>query len=126
MRRAHTCTEKEHASMEEEKLERSTQVNVPIEWHVSDDIKSIYASNVVVQPGQHEIILSLFEIRPPILTGTPEENRAKIEQIGTIRAECVGRIVVDPDLVPNIITALQTTLDNYHAAKAEEKERSSP
>jgi hypothetical protein len=99
--------------------------SLPIDWHVSENIQSRYASNVFVQAGEQELILSFFETIPPILAGTPEENRAKLLQLGAIRAECVARIIVDPDLVPKLIQALQTTLDGYLAAKkAQEGENS--
>ena len=70
-----------------------------------------------VQVGEYEIVLSFFQTKLPLLTGTPEENRAKLEQLGIIQANCVGRIIVNPDLIPKIIEALQTTYDGYVATK---------
>jgi hypothetical protein len=106
---------------ETEREQQATQLNipVPIEWHIPDNIQSHYASNVFVQTGQYEIIISFFEMLLPLLTGSPEENKAKIEQLGRVRAECVARIIIDPDLLPKLIDALQTTLDGYNAAKRE-------
>jgi hypothetical protein len=98
------------------------KINIPIEWHVSDSIRSQYVTNVVVQAGQNEVFISLFETQVPMLMGTPEENSAKLKSLGGIKAECVGRIVVAPELVPNIINALQVGLDNYTAQKKALKE----
>ena len=70
-----------------------------------------------MQAGEYELILSFFQTQLPLLTGTPEENKNRLEQLGSVRAECVGRIIVNPDLVPKIISALQSTLDNYLALK---------
>ncbi|SRR6266851_1446716 len=100
-------------------------MSLPFDWHVSKKIQSRYASNVFVQAGEREIKLSFFETNPPILTGSPEENKAKLRQLGAIRAECVARIIVDPDLVPKLIQALQTTLDGYLALKSAEEGESS-
>src|SRR6266566_3981791 len=115
-------TEKVHACMSEETQEEREEqpspiINIPIEWPVPDSIQSQYASAVFVQAGSYEIAISFFEARTPILTGTPEENKAKLEQLGPIKAKCVGRVILDPDLVPNFIEALQSGLEGYHAYK---------
>ncbi len=104
---------------EETQEEQSSEVlNVPIEWHISDTLPSHYAANVFVQPGQYEIILTFFEMRPPLLTGTPEQNKAKLQELGAIRAECISRIIVDPELIPKFIDALQKGLEGYYASRA--------
>jgi hypothetical protein len=117
----HTYIEKSERYMKEPEQgkQRAESVNVPIEWHIPDDIQSRYASNVFVQPGEYEIILSFFETQPPILTGSPEENLAKLRSLSAIQARCVGRIVIDPELVPKLIQALQNGLDGYLATKKE-------
>lgn len=102
-------------------VEQDQQLNIPIDWHVPETIQSRYASNVFVQAGQYEIVVSFFETQIPLLIGTPEENRAKLEQLGVIQAECVGKIIVNPDLVPKIIEAFQKGLEIYHANKRREE-----
>ena len=99
-------------------------INIPIDWHVPDELPIQYASHVFVQPGEYEVAIYFFQSRFPLLAGTPEENLAKLEQLGHIRAECVGNIVVNPDLIPKIINALQSGLDNYRVAKSLNEERS--
>ena len=100
----------------------SQNINIPIDWHVPNDFQSQYASNVFVQAGEYEIIISFFQAQLPILAGTPEENIAKIRELGAIQANCVGRMIVNPELVPKIINVLQDTLDKYRAAKEQNKE----
>src|SRR5579864_7501240 len=104
-------------SQREQGQPENHNISLPIDWHVSENIQSRYASNVFVQAGEHELILSFFETVLPILAGSPEENKAKLLQQGAIRAECVARIIVDADLVAKLIQALQTTLDGYLAVK---------
>jgi len=108
-------------TQEEREEQPSPIINIPIEWPVPDSIQSQYASAVFVQAGPYEIAISFFEARTPILTGTPEENKAKLEQLGPIEAKCVGRVILDPDLVPNFIEALQSGLEGYHAYKRSEE-----
>ncbi|HVB25795.1 MAG TPA: hypothetical protein VNG51_27910 [Ktedonobacteraceae bacterium] len=92
-------------------------VSLPINWHFPENLQSHYATNVLVQSGQFEIIISFFEAQVPLLLGQPEDNLAKLEQLGAIQAECVGKIIVSPEIVPTIIHTLQTGLENYYASK---------
>jgi hypothetical protein len=88
-----------------------------IDWHIPEGTQSRYANNVLVQAGQFEITISFFESQVPVLLGEPEENRKKLEELGSIRAELVSKIVVSPDVLPIVINALQTGLENYRQAK---------
>ncbi len=92
-------------------------IALPIEWHYPETIQSRYATNMLVQAGEHEIVLSFFEAQLPLLVGQPEDNKAKLEQMGAIKAECVARIIIAPERLPSLITALQTSLDLYLGAK---------
>ncbi|HWS82840.1 MAG TPA: hypothetical protein VN207_01125 [Ktedonobacteraceae bacterium] len=96
---------------------KSTVVNIPVNWHIPEDFPSPYASNMFAQAGEYEITISFFQTKLPLFTGTQEENKAKLEQLGIIQAECVSRIIVNPELVPKIIQALQATYDGYVATK---------
>ncbi len=96
----------------------SQNVNLPIKWHVPESIQSRYATHVIVQAGQHEFIISFFETQLPFLMGQPEENKAKLEQMEAIQAECVGRIIVAAEEFPSIIQAMQTTLEAYRVSKS--------
>jgi hypothetical protein len=97
--------------------EQSTSITLPIDWHVPEGFPTPYATNMFTQAGEYDMILSFFQAKPPLLTGTPEENKARLERLGEIRAECVSRVIIPADLVPKIIQALQTTWDAYTAAK---------
>jgi len=93
------------------------EATISIDWRLPDDFPSVYANNVYTQSGEYEIILSFFQTKLPLLTGTPEENKAKLQQLGKIPAECVSRVIVHPDLIPKMIQALQITWDGYRATK---------
>ena len=85
----------------------------PLEWHVPDDLASHYATNFVVQHTDAEFILSFFEIVPPIVVGSEEERRAQIEKIPSVRADCVARIIVSPQRLPDFLKAIQTNLEKF-------------
>jgi len=106
-----------HKMSDRDQESKSTVVNIPVNWHIPEDFPSPYASNMFAQAGEYEITISFFQTKLPLFTGTQEENKAKLEQLGIIQAECVSRIIVNPELVPKIIQALQATYDGYVATK---------
>jgi uncharacterized protein DUF3467 len=106
--------------MSESDLEQPKGIPLRIDWHFPAEIQSQYANNVLVQAGQYEIVISFFETQLPILLGQPEENKRMLEELGSIRAECVSKIVVSPEIIPILINALETSLENYRQSKAQE------
>ena len=102
----------------EQEQPEATEISLPVNWHFPEGIQSRYANNILVQTGQFEFIISFFEMQPPLLLGSPDENKKRLETLGEIQAECVGKIVVPHELVPAIISVLQTEYDRFHASKA--------
>jgi hypothetical protein len=101
----------------EQEEQSPLQITFPLEWHIPESMSSRYADNIIVQPRKYDVIISFFETQPPPLGGTPEQNRSFLEKLGSIRAECVAKIVVAPDLLPDIIKALQRGYEAYTSAK---------
>jgi hypothetical protein len=95
-------------------------VFIPVKWNVSETIHNQFVHNVIVQPGQNEITLFFFETHVPPYIGSPEENKEYLQQ-QAVRFECVGKFVVTPQFIPEIIKALETGLDNYNTGKAREE-----
>lgn len=110
--------------MNEERQEQPREITLPIEWHVSDSVQNRYVHNLIVQPGRHELTLFFFETQIPPFLGSSEEVRDFLTKHGSIRSECVSKLTVSPQLVPEIIKALETGLENYNRLNTdEEKER---
>ena len=104
--------------------EEEQGVTLPVEWHVPEGLQSHYANHLIVQPGQNEIILFFFETQIPPFGGPTEANREYLLKQGSVRFECVGKMIVAPQMVPEIIQALQTGLNSYTTGKMnEERER---
>src|SRR3989442_15647267 len=93
---------------QEQPLSQTT--SLPIEWHIPDNLQSRYANNILVQSSEHEFIVSFFEAQVPPFVGPPDENAVRLKQLGVVRAECVARIIVNPDLFPAFVNALQVGL----------------
>lgn len=104
----------------EQEQHQSDGITLPIDWHVPEGLHSQYANNVLVQSGRYEFIISFFEVQIPLLSGSPEENKAKLQAMESIRADCVSKVVISPDLVQGLIDALQTELDKFSFQKSEQ------
>ena len=106
--------------MSEARQDQSKGISLPIDWHSSEEVQSRYVNNVLVQAGLYEIVVSFFEIQQPVLLGQPEENRKRLEELGSVRAECVSKLVISPEFIPNLIDALKTGLESYRQSKPHE------
>src|SRR5260370_32014693 len=107
--------------MSEVEQEQSGEITLPIEWHIPDNVHGRYVHNVIVQPGKYEITIFFFETQIPPFVGTPEETRDYLLKKGSIRSECIGKMIVDPEFMPDVIKALQTGLEGYYTSKESEK-----
>ena len=105
-----------------QKVRPFNQVTIPLEWYVPDTMKSVYADNFIAQPRMRDFVLSFFDTQIPPFSGTDEQSREYLENLKSVRAECVGRITVAIEMVPDIIKALQTTYNRHLASKAEQEE----
>lgn len=109
--------------MSEVERDHPQQIILPNEWHVPDNIQNRYVHNLIVQPGNHELTLFFFETQIPPFTGSFEETRDFLTKQGSIRSECIGKMTVSPQLMPEIIKALETGLDSYNRMKANEERK---
>ena len=92
--------------------------NVTLLFHVPAAMPSKYAHHLMVQGAEHEVILSFFEILPPLLTGTAEEQKAILQK--GVRADCVARITVARARYPEFVKTMQgmiTALADLEASK---------
>lgn len=86
---------------------------LPIEWHYPEGFESRYATNFIVQHTEQEFYLSFFDFPPPIFLGSEEEKLAQLEQIDSVQASAVARIVISPGRMQEFIDILQDNLRKY-------------
>jgi len=88
-------------------------MRVPVSFEVPDDIVSRYATNFVAQHTENEFILTFYEVHPPILLGSPDENKAQLEALGPIPATCVAIIILSPHGMRQLVDVLQRNLADF-------------
>jgi len=97
--------------------------NIPIEWQVPSDLRSEYATNVLVQHGEHEFFILFFQAQPPIILGELEEREKQLGSLTAIPARCVAKVIVAPDRIEEILTLLKTQLETYRQNFRAEKNK---
>lgn len=71
---------------------------VPIKWPTSDDV-ALYANNLIVQhtPDGNFAYLSFYQVNPLYFVGTEEERQKQLEQVQSLPAVLVAKLVVPMD-----------------------------
>jgi hypothetical protein len=99
---------------------------LPIEWFVPDDLETRYATNFVVLHTQTEFMLYFFEVVPPISLVTSTGGTQTFENVESVQAKAIARIVVSPSRMPEFMNALQENwskfLDKLNAFEEEAEE----
>jgi hypothetical protein len=106
---------------------QGSPVGIPVRLNMqnTDNIRSRYATNLVVQVTEYEVTLSFFEAQAPLLLGTPDENIESLSEIGSVPAECVSKVIISPRRLRDYVQAMQIGLEQYNAiveSQQEEKE----
>lgn len=92
---------------------------IPIDWDVPKELTTRLATHFVVQNTGHEVIVSFFEVYPPLLVGTPEEQHATFEAIAGVRAECVGRVAIAAGRIEELVALLRGNIPATQLAAKE-------
>lgn len=94
----------------------------PLKYVGLDEIPILYSNNMVIQlnpPG--EFILTFAQISPPMLLGTPEEQREQAERLDAVHARVVARLSLNRFRVEQLIGLLQRHLARLQNLASETK-----
>jgi hypothetical protein len=84
------------------------RMQLPLVWHVPDDIVSRFATNAVIQSIEDAFKISFFEAKPEM------RLQPGIKPPVSVKADCVASIIVTPQKLQSIIQALQRHLDSFN------------
>lgn len=101
------------------KKEEQKEQQLPIKWNIPDNMIARFATNIVVQTIENEFKISFFEIQPPIILS--DKDRENVKKLGTIRADCLGTIIVTPDRMQKFIQLMNEQLSRYNNSKQQKK-----
>ena len=80
---------------------------VTVKWPDASLLPLVSLVNVfTLQATQDGVIVTLGEVAPPMLTGTPEEQQEALRQVEALEARPVFRFVLTPARVQELMAAL--------------------
>jgi len=91
-----------------------------IEYIIPDYIISRFATNITVQKIENEFKVSFFELKQDMILN--EEDRKKMIERGTVRADCIASIIITADRMPKFIDAMSKQLEKFEPSKKEGKD----
>lgn len=77
----------------------------------ADDMPLLYANHFVLQREQDEYILTIGQIAPPVLIGTPQQQREQARQIEYVPARVLVRLALNETRLREMLDVLQQRLE---------------
>ena len=84
-----------------------------INWKVPEFIQTLHATNAVVQQRGTEFHLQFFEVLPPIVVGTPQEQAQAYQKMKLVDGTCVARIVLSLENMQGLIQVINESMNNF-------------
>ena len=97
------------------------RVDATLHFNIPMSLSGRYAQQLMVQPVENEVVLSFFEVVPPIMLGTPEERMAVLAK--GVQAICVARIVIANNRYPDFVRAMTEIMELPRFKKLEESKK---
>lgn len=94
------------------------QIQLSIVWTGAEDVPIFFANQFIVQfdgdLGAH--ILTVGQLAPPALIGTPEEKREQAERLDFVAVNTVARLAFTPARMQELIGVLTANVDQREQA----------
>lgn len=91
----------------------SAGVRISLEWPETIDLPTVYVNHVYVQHSQNEFYLIFGESEMPVLTGTPDERRDKIENLESIAVRPLVKLAISPPAMFKIAGVIRDNVDRF-------------
>lgn len=90
-------------------------IALPFFFIGTEDVPIQLSNFQVVQHVQQEFIITFAQFAPPLVIGTPEEQKEQVEAKPYLPVKTVSRLAMSPERVLDLIKALQQNYDNWKA-----------
>lgn len=97
--------------------ESQDSVQVPLSWVGIEDLTILLANQFIIQYTEDGFFLTVGQVAPPPLLGTPEERKEQATQLTFVPVRPLARFNMTEDGLRQLIGILQENLSNYDAAK---------
>lgn len=92
-------------------MEQPESIDVPIAWVGLDEAPVVVANQFLIQHQPNEFTLTVGQMTPPPLLGTPEEKAEQARQIDYVPIRVLVRLGLSPTRLRELIAVLQGNLD---------------
>jgi hypothetical protein len=92
------------------------EIDIPLHFNIPIEMPSVYATNMLVQSGEHEVIISFFEAQVPVFVEEDEDNIETLKKVG-IRADCVAKVTIAKDRFEGFANAIKGFADRLKENK---------
>jgi hypothetical protein len=102
--------------------EEPQSLQLPLVWVGGDEKAILFANQFLGQFLQDDFLLTIGQLAPPTLLGSPEERQAEARALDFVPVKVLARFGLTRGRVEDLIEVLQQTLKNYDEAEGGEGE----
>lgn len=103
--------------------DRPESLQPRLEWHPADEIPFLFVNQLIAQVNQGEVFLTFGQVSPPVILGTPEEQRRQLSELESVPVRPIARLSMTPERLEEIIGVLVHTVERHR--QQQEVERAS-
>ncbi len=92
---------------------------VKLNFRIPSRMPSLYAHHLFVQPFEEEVVLSFFEVVPPLILPDTEDQMKILQEQG-IPADCIARITIAKNRYQSFVEAMNRVLELVKAEQTKE------
>lgn len=102
------------------KLEAELGQEVKLNMRIPTRMPSVIAHHLTIQPSEDGVLLSFYEVIPPVIRGEiPSQDEIKrIKETG-VTAECVSKVFIPNSRYEAFVTAMSSILPNENEKEGE-------
>jgi hypothetical protein len=109
------------------KQQQDESVGVPLAWVGLDDAEIVFANQILVQMGppnnEAEFIVTFGQLHPPVLLGTPAENRARLESTPYVPVKVLAKLAIPAPRLREFADAIEKVLATFESTGKRAKRR---
>ena len=93
--------------------QKEDTVTLPMVYIGAEDAPILFANQFIIQHEQNEFILTVGQLQPPILLGSPEERKEQAKKLTYVPIKIVARFGLTRQRLAELIEVLQNNLRKY-------------
>ena len=93
--------------------QKEDAMTLPVIYIGAEDEPILFANQFVIQHEKNEFILTVGQLQPPILLGSPEDRKEQVKKLTYVPIMVVARFGLTRQRLAELIEVLQSNLRRY-------------